>query len=494
MKKWMQSKSICISVGWIVFIILLCLPSTIVTLYTYPVQDDFYNTVNVLEVMQQGHTAFGAALYKAITGYTTYSGYYFSLFLTYFTDGIVKCNLWGIRVIQFVMVVCFYIVVCIFIKCIAKEIMHFEQKVQLPICALFIMCLTCLNYFSENEDFYWFCASVIYLIPLTCILLGVILMICAINREDWKLLILVCMLGFLSGGAVLNIAAFGCILFVMTTYWGIVVKKKVKMSLLGCFPMILGGILNVVAPGNYMRKGTPITGEEIYETAIGTLKYTFERFEMYFKEFPLFPAILLILFIILLKCECKNYQYKFWVPILFSIVMVLSVAIIIFPVALGYSMEVYAIMERSNFISDLAIFTFFFFILFYFRGWLAVKLPKVKFSYNRRYVAGILIVVILFIGLLKCNIREIAAVRITRELRNGRIREYSEWNVSVIQAMEQGNDEIVEIETLNPEDKTCLINPKLYYGKYDPDKEFANRSMAKFYGKKAIYIYEREDE
>ena len=125
---------------------------------------------------------------------------------------------------------------------------------------------------------------------------------------------------------------------------------------------------------------------------------------------------------------------------------------------------------------------------------MAVKLPKVKFSYNRRYVAGILIVVILFIGLLKCNIREIAAVRLTRELRNGRIREYSEWNVSVIQAMEQGNDEIVEIETLNPEDKTCLINPKFYYGKYDPDKEFANRSMAMFYGKKAIYIYEREDE
>ena len=70
------------------------------------------------------------------------------------------------------------------------------------------------------------------------------------------------------------------------------------MSLLGCFPMVLGGILNVVAPGNYMRKGTPITGEEVYETAIGTLKYTFERIEMFLKGFPLFPAILLILFII----------------------------------------------------------------------------------------------------------------------------------------------------------------------------------------------------
>ena len=54
-------------------IIGMSIPILICTLYTYPVQDDFFNTWNVRLTMQEGHSAFGAALLKAIEGWSGYS-------------------------------------------------------------------------------------------------------------------------------------------------------------------------------------------------------------------------------------------------------------------------------------------------------------------------------------------------------------------------------------------------------------------------------------
>ena len=93
----------------IIGIVGMCIPMVVCTLYTYPVQDDFYNTWNVRQTMQEGHTAFGAALLMAIRGWSNYSGYYFSLFLTFFSDAIVHCSIWGIRICQFLMAICFYL-------------------------------------------------------------------------------------------------------------------------------------------------------------------------------------------------------------------------------------------------------------------------------------------------------------------------------------------------------------------------------------------------
>lgn len=49
---------------------------------------------------------------------------------------------------------------------------------------------------------------------------------------------------------------------------------------------------------------------------------------------------------------------------------------------------------------------------------------------------------------------------------------------------------VVEIHVSKMEDNVCLINPKFWYGYYDPEEEFANGSMARFYGVDAIYLYD----
>jgi len=477
----------------------MCAPLLICTLYTYPVQDDFFNTWNVYQTMQEGHTAFGAAFLKAIWGWKDYSGYYFSLFLTYFSDALIKCDIQGIRICQFIMALCFYLSVFLFIRTVIVKVFHYEREKSVPIIFLFFICITSLKYFAEHEDFLWFCASVIYLIPMTIILAGIVCMVYAIETGKRRYIVLSMFFGFLAGGAVLNIAVFGCIVYVMTAYWGITVKREVKKSICICTPMIAGGIINVVAPGNFERKGG-LKIEEVWSTVTGTISYVFERFKMFFCDYPLFGGVLLLLAVILLIWQPKELKYKFYVPVLFTLTMFLVACIVVYPVALGYGMHVYSMMDRSNFVSDFVIFLVSFLILFYWRGWLAVKFPGIYIKHKVK-IPFVVLAMALFAGSFALAVRRnhVSSLRLYRELKSGEIASYANWNVSVIRDFEEakdnlGENNIIEIHVNKMKDTTCLINPKFWYDYYDPEEEFANSSMAYFYGVDAVYIYNDGEE
>lgn len=470
----------------------MCIPVLVCTLYTYPVQDDFYNTWNIHQTMREGYTAFEASVLKAIKGWGNYSGYYFSLFLTYFSDALIQCNILGIRIAQFVMALCFYGCVFWFIKTVITRIFRYEKD-WLPIIFLFFVCLTSLYYFVDHEDFFWFCASTIYLIPMTLIMFGVICMIYAIETEKYRYMVLAMLSGFLTGGAVLNIAVFACIVYVMTAYWGGIVKRKPVRSIVICLPVLTGGIINVVAPGNFVRKGGVESGE-IWSAMLGAVHYALERVEMFF-HYPLFVAVIIVLSVLLLCWRPEGLKYKFYVPFLFMITMFFIVCIVIYPVMLGYGVDVYYGMYRSNFVSDFVIFLGCFLVIFYWRGWLAVRFPALYIGENRKNMA-VTFATILFLAstLLSIKLDRISSLTIYRELLSGSISSYAEWNVSVINAVRDAADAsgrkgIIEIYTDEMADETCMINPQYWYEYYDPEKEFANRSMAHFYGVDAVYIY-----
>lgn len=488
-----------LNIALIVIIIIMCAPMVACTLYTYPVQDDFYNTWNVYQTMNKGYSSFAAAFLMAVRGYTNYSGYYFSLFLTYFSDALIKCDIWGIRICQCAMAICFYLSVYFLLRTILVKVFVYDKQRILPIITLFFTCLTSLYYFVEHEDFLWFCASVIYLIPMICLLVGIISMVYAIDMGKPGYAIISMVLGFLVGGAVLNIAALGCILYVMTAYWGIVVKKRIKLSVCTCVPMLAGGILNVVAPGNFVRKGGALTLDEIWLTAIGTYHYILSRIKMFLLHYPLFVVVFVILVFLLLLWKPGKTEYKFYIPVVFSVLMFLAVWIVIYPVALGYGMDIYYMMERSNFISDFTIFLVAFLALFYWRGWLAVKFPDLYIKIKNPMSSRVFIGVLLIIGiLLSAKMDHISSLRIYRELFNGEIAEFSKWNVDVIKAFEEKAETVDESNTIKVyvtpmEDTTCMINPKFYYGCFDSTTEPYNGSMARFYGLDAVYMFDETE-
>lgn len=65
-------------------IVVLTLPSLILTLYSYPVQDDFHYAYYGRELMRQGYNLITMSFAKTWEYYITFCGCYTSSFLGYF--------------------------------------------------------------------------------------------------------------------------------------------------------------------------------------------------------------------------------------------------------------------------------------------------------------------------------------------------------------------------------------------------------------------------
>lgn len=497
-----MQKKVLSTVKYIIYIgviMVLTLPSLVLTLYSYPVQDDFHMAYYGRELMQQGHNLLTMALIKTWDYYRMFSGYYTCSFLGWFFSGAINCSVWGIRIFELLTAIFFYVSIWIMLRSIITRVMGYDKKRVLPFYILLLLCVNGLVIYGEHEDFYWFTACVMYLTTTSFIFYGVSLFLRAIDTKSKKSAVEAAVFGFLGSGGALNIAALCCILYLLVAVWGFFVKKEKVVSGIVFGVTLAGGIMNGLAPGNFIRAGEPLTISKIIDAMTGAFVYAFSRIAM-FLQHPIYVAVVIILVIYLLMCRSKNSDYRFNMPILFTVAAFSFVAVIIFPVMMGYGKEVYHAMCRSNFISDIAIYLFTFLTLFYWRGWLERRFPH--FAVTCRLENAILIVSALVLVVIIGNDRllwkgnrmwkTVPFVRETWEWYSGRYREYSDYCIGVYDQIKEAEGDIVEITIREVKDTTCMINPQFWIGYYDMDKEHANRSIANFYGKDAVYIYLEE--
>lgn len=479
-------------------IVALTLPSLVLTLYSYPVQDDFHMAYYGRELMQQGHNLLTMALIKTWEYYRTFSGYYTCSFLGWFFSAAINCNVWGIRIFELMTAIFFYISLWVMIRSVIIYVMGYDKKRVPPFYILLLLCVNGLFIYGEHEDFYWFTACVMYLTTTSFIFYGITLFLRAIDTKSKKSAVGAAVFGFLGSGGALNIAALCCILYLLAAAWGFFAKKERTISGIVFGVTLAGGIINGLAPGNYIRAGEPLTISKFVEALTGAFVYAFSRVVM-FCQHPIYIAVVIILAVYLLMCKSKNSSYGFYFPVLFSAAAFSFVAIIIFPVMMGYGKDAYHVMCRSNFISDIAIYLFTFLTLFYWRGWLERRFPPI--AVTGRLESVILLVSVLVLAVIIGNDRPwkgnrmwktVPFVRETWEWYSGRYREYSDYCIGVYKQIEEAEGNIIEITIREVEDRTCMINPNFRIGYYDQDKEWANRSIAKFYGKDAVYIFLEE--
>ncbi len=463
------------------------IPSLILCRYTYPVQDDFHYAYHARLLFEEGYNLLSMAWTKTVEYYLTFTGCYTSSFLGHFFSGIIQCNPVGIQCFCFISIILFYIALWFCILAVAKYVFNINFfKINCIYCLL-IFCFTGLIYYAENEDYYWFITSVQYLMITTCILFGIYLYIIGLYNNKKVYLILASIMGFLGAGGALNIAAM-CFLFnSFIMVWGVIVLKRKKTAIAIWLVVLVGGIINGIAPGNYIRHGEPITIQALLIVAIDSVYYTLLRIYYYLKN-PLFCFILFALIIgVLMWKPSSNMNYRF--PVLFTIIGIAGIAIVIFPVMLGYGWETYLIICRCNFISDTVIFVLVFVILIYWRGWL--------YTHVREFVIPrkIGIITIFCLTIFACIIlngmwkKGTAFYRQIVELQNGIPQEYAAYWIDIYEEIEASKDDIVVLYRQEVvEDKTCLIDPQFAVGKYDYENSPLNRSIADFYGKEAVFL------
>lgn len=472
-------------------IVVLTLPSLILTLYSYPVQDDFHYAYYGRELMRQGYNLITMSFAKTWEYYITFCGCYTSSFLGYFFSAIINCNVWGIRIFELLSAIIFYLAAYAVLRALVIYVMGYSKEKIPPMYILLLLCFNALIHYGEQEDFYWFITSVQYLLITSFIFFGIALFLYALKNRSKKAAVVAAILGFLGSGGALNIAAFCCILYFLSAIWGFCAKREKMMSGIVFGVILVGGLVNGLAPGNYTRAGEPLTISKLFEAMTDSFAYAFSRMEMFLQN-PIYVAIIVILVVYLLMCRSNDHNYRFYMPGLFSAAAFCFVAIVIFPVMLGYGKGIYPIICRSNFISDTAIYLFTFLTLFYWRGWIERRFSNFAISDRMENIILLLSIAVLTVIIGRRKWKEVPFVRETREWYNGVYREYSDYCVGVYEQIAGAEGNIAEIVVREVKDTTCMIDPQFYTGYYDPEKEHANRTIARFYGKDAVYIYFEE--
>lgn len=476
---------------YIGIIMVLTLPSLILTLYSYPVQDDFHYAYNGRLLMQQGHNLITMSLMKTWEYYETFAGCYTSTFLGYFFSAIINCDVWGIRIFELLSAVTFYFVLYAMLRAIIIRVMGYDKEKVIPVYILLLLCFNGLIHYEEQEDFYWFITSVQYLLITSLIFCGIALFLHSLDTGDKKTAAGAAALGFLGSGGALNIAALCCVLYLLAGAWGFFVKRRKKMAGIVFGVTLAGALINGLAPGNYIRAGEPLTLSKLTDALWNSFAYLLLRMEQLVQN-PVYIIIVVILVVYLLTCKSEKRTYGFYMPVIFTVLAFSFVAAIIFPVMLGYGWEVYLIICRSNFISDAAIYLFTFLALFYWRGWLERRFPKFEISNRFENLMLFFSAAVLAIMLWRRDWSGVPFLRYAQEWHHGVYGEWSDYCTGVYKQIEEAEGNTPEIAVQNMPDTTCMINPKFYIGWYDWEEEHANRTIANFYGKDAVYIFYEE--
>lgn len=488
MLTWIRKKGI-----FILAVLALTIPSLVITRYTYPCQDDFHYAFYAQETLAEGHGLFYMAMKWTIEYYKAFCGCYTSSFLGYFISGIINCDLWGIRIFEFCSLLLFYGALYLFLYAIAHKLMGFPRERVLPFyCALLAM-FNGLVYYVWHEAFYWFITSIQYLMITSLILLGIVSFSFGLREEAGRkrilFYILASALGFLGSGGTLSIAAFCCAFYLLVAMWGIVERREYKASCITMGITLLGAVINGLAPGNYLRAGEAKTIRDIIYAGKMSVKYTLERWETFVSN-PVFWIIVILLLGFVFSSERQQGRFDFKLPGLFVLVLFGFVSGIIFPAMLGYGYDVYEILMRGNFISDTAFYLYIFIGMLYIKGWLDRKYSTVSQKIvNRDTICIGCFLLAALLVLERDDWDRIPFIAEYRELSAGMFAQYSDFCVDIYRQIEESDQDIVEIHTDFVEQQVCLIGPQFFEGWYDPDEEYANRTIARFYGKRAIYIY-----
>jgi len=481
MKEWINRIAIfMLTIGTV----LPCIPYIWTALYTFPSQDDFKYSDYIKEIMAEGHSAFSSSVIDAADKYMTHRGYFFSCFLYNFFDSIIDCSIWGTRIFCAGTILLFYVSLFILIYIIAKRILKTDTVGALLADFFVFFVLNATFYYNEHEIFYWMCSTQVSLVPLVLIFTTSILLVLSIENKNLILLTVTSMFGFLIGGSLPNIAMVGSELWVMMLYYEIVVKKKSYKYLLALIPIIVGGLMNVLAPSTFNTVGQK--EGRLLETVLETGSFLMERTLYYVSEYTIVVILLVILFLYVFFCE-KTSEDKYPIPIFFVLAMILAQYLVHFPVVYAYGIECCKIMQRTMFVSDMVSAFTWAQIVIYLAKWLRTKVNPSKIKKIGWAFVGVCVAAcILWISVFWVKM---SICFTTYFLFSGKTAEFADWSVGIIEQVEDSNDDIVIIYDTQFDERTPLRWPYYHFGEYDPDNEYTgNSSMAIFFGKKAIFI------
>ena len=389
-----RNKSIIFKVICVVSCFLLLyniLPYLYATSFVMPSADDFGFSNSIKEKIGEGKGYFVSAVILTLESYFTWQGTYFCNFLLYLTAPFVRYGIWGIRGLCFISILFFYVSLYYLVKCVMENYFHIKERLKSAFLFSVIVCVIS-NLRIPSENYFWYNGVCAYTIPLTFALLGVQFLIKYIVEKQkniywWAAIFL----GIAACGGTLQHAAFLCYVYLCLVMWAWKSKKLHTKKLIIAFGIpLLGAIINVCAPGNFVRHGSIGDGKLHMMEA---LNYAIQIMvnEIRYVLFETDMIVFLLVIIAMGYVVGKNGQ-QIKARLFFILLPMLCGGLIIsnFPVALGYSSNY---MEpRGYFVLDTLITIGVLFAGLAFGSYFSQKLRSIKFV----YIAGYILLMSLF--------------------------------------------------------------------------------------------------
>lgn len=493
MTKKISIKDILVKVSLIIGYIWLLRPYIYSVYYSMPANDDF-----ALGINWWGHTIIGEAFIRAGWNYMHWfgqSGIFAVIIqvlfnpLYWFNDRGHSFGICMIFVFLFVLFGTLYSV-----RRLLKLISNTSDKIVLDVFT-FLTALLLLTSYYYSDVYNWWSGVPGYslMMMLNIINFGNIVKYEKTHEKSDYIWMIVT--GVITCTSLMNCVATGLfyILYVFINKYRS--NDKLFKRVLPLCLYIISGILMVLAPGNYERKGGS-SKPEYLESIFVTLYRVKTRFMI---SWQTRPWIVLLVFLILLigiytKTDCKPKLYV----ILLGYVCTLVAAVgSVYPYVLGsnktYESE---FTPRVYFVEDYLVFIGFAILTFRLGQWIAIKF---KLEINMYVLMSLSVIAILF-NYIYCNMKqeEIGVLIPTDIMANAELikESYDFWD-DIIQEIVESSEKDIEISRDNVDwcqyvyytslddgasDWDWSGNEKIYYGG-------CNQCAAIFYGKDRIRVY-----
>lgn len=127
-----------------------------------------------------------------------------------------------------------------------------------------------------------------------------------------------------------------------------------------------------MAPSNYRSDAVGYADGMIFKVIVASARYEYERIKMFATTYLLFTLIVISL-IFLIFIEEIDHTFRFPVPVIYMVLLLLGEIATIFPVQWASGIEAYKVYERCIILSDWTSFLLILFIVYYLIGWIKIR-------------------------------------------------------------------------------------------------------------------------
>lgn len=414
--------------------------------YSVLVEDDFWHG-NDVGVFGGGVNYVIASLKYSSHMYFNWQGTYFSMFIQALLSPV---NHYGMTQLRIVMILNAIIFFASFIGCIyavLTRLIKEEWKLKLMVCACAVFTVTAYNTFEEV--FYWFSGAASYSIPLSCLFYSWIALcmydLAVQKKYKYLFIALAMILGICAMGGSLAVAAAGCCMLSLLCLYQLLAHKKVSCVYLTVLAVYFAGaVINVAAPGNYIRQKTSEgEGLQVFSSFINTCRVYESNLHWIFKRTD-FGLVLLVILIcgMFLHGKIKADMVKYTIV---SVMAVVAPFIIIFPVVLGYGVP--WMPNRCVFVL-LVSFIFVFGNMGLIGGWWIVEIVSIK---SRTIVIVMTVLLIFATGTVnEYRPSDYSSIKIFKKLCTGTLQNYYNEYIDMLSLIEeaQGTDLVLFSEDI----------------------------------------------